>query len=133
MLAISELHKSWTLLMPYVEAYKTKKQYDEAKKLLRKLMQLRSDEKTQEIKSFGRALAKQIEQYESKSFGISSDASSQEILAYLMKMNGLTQKDLPEIGSQSLVSKILKGERGLTLEHVKSLSKRFNVSVNTWF
>jgi HTH-type transcriptional regulator / antitoxin HigA len=45
-----------------------------------------------------------------------------------MEEHGLDQNDLPEIESQSLVSKILNGERKLTVEHIKYLSKRFNVS-----
>ena len=133
MLAISEINKSWSLLMPYIEAYKTKKQYEESKKLLRELMKLSADEKTQEIQSFARALAKQVNNYESKHFSFENSANAKDVLLYLIKMYGLTQKDLPEIGSQSLVSKILKGERELTLEHIKALSKCFNVSVNTWF
>jgi HTH-type transcriptional regulator/antitoxin HigA len=119
--------------MPYIEAYKTKKQYEESKKLLRELMKLSADEKTQEIQSFARALAKQVNNYESKHFSFENSANAKDVLLYLIKMYGLTQKDLPEIGSQSLVSKILKGERELTLTHIKALSKRFNVSVNIWF
>jgi HTH-type transcriptional regulator/antitoxin HigA len=45
-----------------------------------------------------------------------------------MEEHGLDQNHLPEIGSQSLVSKILNGERKLTVEHIKYLSKRFGVS-----
>jgi transcriptional regulator with XRE-family HTH domain len=51
--------------------------------------------------------------------------SSVKMLKFLMSEHGLGQSDLPEIGSQSLVSKILNGERQLTLEHVRNLSKRF--------
>ena len=40
----------------------------------------------------------------------------------------IQQKDLPEIGSQSLVSKILNGERKLTVSHINHLAKRFGVS-----
>lgn len=32
-----------------------------------------------------------------------------------------------ELGSRSYVSRILNGERGLTLEHIKKLSARFNI------
>jgi len=50
-----------------------------------------------------------------------------------MDEHSLGQGDLPEIGSQSLVSKILNGERQLTLEHIRSLSKRFGVSPTVFF
>lgn len=45
-----------------------------------------------------------------------------------MQEHNLGQSDLPEIGSQSLVSKILSGERHLTTDHIKKLSGRFGVS-----
>lgn len=133
MLTINDINKSWVLLMPYLEAYKTKKQYEASKQLLRELMSLPINERTVEIQSFAKTLAKQIAYYEQKHLAADNSAEAKDILAYLIKANGLTQKDLPEIGSQSLVSKILNGERELTLEHIKALSKRFNVSINTWF
>ncbi|HTM64438.1 MAG TPA: helix-turn-helix domain-containing protein [Gammaproteobacteria bacterium] len=51
-----------------------------------------------------------------------------DMLEFLMNEHGLSQNDLPEIGSQSLVSKILSGERKLTVEHIQQLSNRFGVS-----
>ena len=56
-----------------------------------------------------------------------------EVLLSLMEEHNLTQADLPEIGSQSLVSKILKGERNLTAKHIRKLSKRFHVSPAVFF
>lgn len=51
------------------------------------------------------------------------------MLAYLMNLQGLTQKDLAkEVGGQPIVSKILKGERDLNIRQVKALAKRFKVS-----
>ena len=50
-----------------------------------------------------------------------------------MEDHHLTQADLPEISNQSLVSKILKGERSLTTEHIQKLSKRFHVSPAVFF
>ncbi|MDN5451459.1 MAG: helix-turn-helix domain-containing protein, partial [Enterobacterales bacterium] len=38
-----------------------------------------------------------------------------------------------EIGSKSLVSMILSGKRSLTIEHIKALSKRFNVRPDLFF
>jgi len=50
------------------------------------------------------------------------------MLKFFMQEHGLGQNDLPEIGSQSLISKILNGERQLTVEHIRQLSNRFGVS-----
>lgn len=56
------------------------------------------------------------------------------ILKVLMEQHELGVSDLPEIGSKSLVSKILNGKgRNLTKDHILLLSKRFGVSPAVFF
>jgi HTH-type transcriptional regulator/antitoxin HigA len=50
-----------------------------------------------------------------------------EMLRFLMEQNGLNQSDLPEIGSQGVVSEILHGKRDLNVRQIKLLSERFHV------
>lgn len=50
------------------------------------------------------------------------------LIRVLMEQYGLTFSDLPEIGSKSMVSRVLSGQRKLTLEHTKKLSLRFGLS-----
>lgn len=50
------------------------------------------------------------------------------VLRTLINQHELTLSDLPEIGSKSMVSRVLKGERKLTLEHIRKLSERFHIS-----
>jgi HTH-type transcriptional regulator/antitoxin HigA len=50
------------------------------------------------------------------------------VLKYLMEEHNLKQSDLPEIGSQGVVSEILNGKRKLNLRQIEALSKRFSVS-----
>ena len=52
---------------------------------------------------------------------------------FLMKEHGLKQGDLAEIGSQGVVSDILRGKRELNVRQIKSLSRRFNVSPAVFF
>lgn len=54
-------------------------------------------------------------------------------LKTLMEQYELGVADLPEIGSKSLVSKILHGERRLTRDHIDALSKRFGISPALFF
>ena len=49
-----------------------------------------------------------------------------------MQEHGLNQSELPEIGSQSIVSDVLKGKRKLNLRQVKALSKKFGLTVDTF-
>ena len=54
-------------------------------------------------------------------------------LRLLMEQHGLGVADLPEIGSKSLVSRILRGERGLTRSHITVLCQRFDVQPALFF
>ncbi|MBD9646368.1 helix-turn-helix domain-containing protein [Pantoea sp. PNT02] len=52
------------------------------------------------------------------------------MLGVIMDQNNLNQSDFKEeIGGKSLVSMIMKGERQLTLDHMRSLSRRFGIPV----
>lgn len=55
-----------------------------------------------------------------------------QALKFLMQQHGLKQSDLPEIGSQGVVSEILAGKRELNIRQVRALSKRFGVSPATF-
>lgn len=50
------------------------------------------------------------------------------MVRFLMEEHGLTQADLPEIGSQGVVSEILSGKRSLNVRQIRALAARFNVS-----
>lgn len=73
-----------------------------------------------------------INEYEKKAYSIPK-AKPNEVLSFLMEQHQLTQQDLSEIGSQSLISKILNGKRKLTVEHIEKLCHRFHVSPAVFF
>jgi len=52
---------------------------------------------------------------------------------FLMEQHGLTQGDLPEIGSQGVVSEILRGKRELNVRQIGALSKRFHLPPDVFF
>lgn len=54
-------------------------------------------------------------------------------LRVLMDQYGLNQSSFGhEIGQRSLVSRILNGERNLTVDHIRALAERFNVSTDVF-
>ncbi len=55
------------------------------------------------------------------------EASGADVLRFLMEEHGLTQADLSEIGSQGVVSDILRGKRELNVRQIRSLSQRSHV------
>lgn len=56
-----------------------------------------------------------------------------QVLRFLMDQHDLKQTQIPEIGSQSVVSEILAGKRSLTVDHIRKLSERFGISPNSFF
>jgi len=56
------------------------------------------------------------------------DVTGLDMLRFLMDQHGLRQQDLPELGSQGVVSEILAGKRELHLRHIGALARRFKVS-----
>src|SRR6185312_13037192 len=69
-----------------------------------------------------------IEDFEEKAYTLKA-AKPIDILVELMEANSLKQKDLVDVfGTPSIVSEVLNGKRGLTIEHIKKLSRRFRVS-----
>jgi HTH-type transcriptional regulator/antitoxin HigA len=59
----------------------------------------------------------------------SERATGNEILGQLMEAHNLKQTDLgEELGGQSVVSLILRGERELNVRQIRALADRFKVS-----
>lgn len=51
-----------------------------------------------------------------------------DVLRFFMAEHSLSQSDLPEVGSQGVVSEMLNGKRELKVRQIRALSKRFGVS-----
>jgi HTH-type transcriptional regulator / antitoxin HigA len=56
------------------------------------------------------------------------ESSGAEALRFLMEEHGLHQVDLPEVGSQGVVSEILNGRREMNVRQIRQLARRFHVS-----
>ena len=68
-----------------------------------------------------------IHAYEEKHHSV-PECRGAEMLRFFMDEHGLTQSDLPEIGSQGVVSEILHGKRELNVRQIRILAERFHVS-----
>jgi len=77
---------------------------------------------------FVNAIADRIEEYEEQHLEIPKPTPS-EVLAELMRIKGVKQKDLGEIAPQSVISELLNNKREMNIEHIKRLSEFFNVPV----
>ena len=68
-----------------------------------------------------------IDEYEERKGYVLPDASGVDALRFLMQQHGLRQSDLPEIGSQGVVSEVLNGKRDLNARQIRALAERFGV------
>lgn len=72
-------------------------------------------------------VAERIRDYEERQHPWPDSATPAACLAFLMESHGLNQKDLLEVGTQSVVSEILSGKRQINLRQANVLAKRFGV------
>lgn len=72
-----------------------------------------------------------IEDYEARRHPMPR-ATGLQALKFLMEQHGLKQVDLPEVGSQGVVSEVLSGKRELNIRQVRALAARFGVDVGTF-
>ncbi len=74
-----------------------------------------------------------VEDFEEETYAL-KPARPAEVLRELMQANELKQKDLLDIfRTPSIVSEVLREKRGLTVEHIRKLSHRFQVSPEVFF
>ena len=70
-----------------------------------------------------------VREYEAEHYPI-PPSSPRDALRFLMEQHDLKQSDLPEVGSQSVISEILSGRRLLTARQIAVLAGRFKVSAD---
>ena len=93
----------------------------------------KKERRTAKEKEFAELLTVLIEAYEDEHCAVRA-AKPVEALVELMEANNLKQKDLASLlGSESVVSEVLRGKRELNKHHIERLSKRFGVSPAVFF
>lgn len=114
--------------------------YEEALELIESFLEEAEDSHDDPLNGVIDLLSRAIESYESKvaelgAFEQRSMAQPSDLamLRLLMDQHQLGTADLPEIGSKSMVSRVLSGERSLNKNHIKALSDRFHVSPSLFF
>jgi HTH-type transcriptional regulator/antitoxin HigA len=106
-------------------------QYDKYVSVLHSLVMEKNH--TSETRHYIELLTVLIEAWDNTHHAI-ENATPVEVLQSLMAANNLKQKDLAAmLGTESIVSEVLKGKRKLTVEHIARLSKRFKVSPAVFF
>jgi HTH-type transcriptional regulator/antitoxin HigA len=105
----------------------TKTEYDQAVAVLDNIVDEIGQQEAHPLADLAETLALSIEAYEDAHIPMPS-ASGPAILRVLMEDHDLTQSDLPDIGSQGVLSEILTGKRDLNVRQISRLAERFGVS-----
>ena len=125
-LVTDQLKTNWENIRSLL-TIRNEKEYDTAVKHLNELLDEIGTNEKHPLYTLLDTLGTLVHAYEEKHYPI-PDVGGAEILRFLMKEHGLTQSDLPEVGSQGVVSEILNGKRELNVRQIRTLSERFKVS-----
>jgi HTH-type transcriptional regulator / antitoxin HigA len=124
---LDSLSNHWQNIAPLVVTPNNEAEYQDRLDLLYQLIDTVGEDEQHPLASLLHFVGIQIAEYEKQHYPM-PDASPQEVLASLMQEHQLKQSDVPEIGSQGVVSEILNGKRRLNTRQIQALAQRFGVS-----
>ncbi len=114
--------------------------YEKALVFVSALMDRAPDDPNSALNGIIETISKSISEYENTLESVQefekvvSDMPADiSMLRLLMDQHELNGTDFPEIGDKTLISKILKGDRNLTKDHIVKLSERFDISPALFF
>lgn len=105
--------------------------YDAAVRAMNMLLDAGAGSESHPLANLVATLGELIGDYEEQHHA-RPEVSGVDMLKFLMEQHGLTQSDLPEVGTQGVVSEILRGKRELNLRQVKGLKARFGISADAF-
>jgi HTH-type transcriptional regulator/antitoxin HigA len=121
----------WATVAPLL-SIRNEREYDKAVKLMNQLVDEVGTNERHPLYSFLDTLGTVMHAYEVQHHPIPKSSGS-GILKFLMEEHGLKQSELPEVGSQGVVSEILNGRRELNTRQISALAERFGVSPAAFF
>jgi len=121
-----QIQTHWTNIAPLL-TIRNEREYNAAVKRMNELLDEIGTNEKHPLYSLLDTLGTLVHAYEEEHYPI-PESTGVEILRFLMEENGMTQSDLPEVGSQGVVSEILNNKRELNVRQVRALAKKFRVS-----
>lgn len=121
-----DIQHRWSAISPIL-TIRDEREYDLAIERLNDLLDEIGTDTQHPLYTLLDTLGTLLHAYEEQHYPI-PDSSGVEVLRFLMDEHGLTQAELPEIGSQGVVSEILHGKRELNMRQIRALAMRFQVS-----
>lgn len=125
---LSGVAEAWRNLQHYIpfSAIHSGQQYEQALESLGSLLDATNNDENHPLADMAETLGELIHVYEEEHFPMNA-ADGVDVIRLLMQEHRLTQADLPEIGSQGIVSEVLAGKRNLNIRMIRHLSERFKL------
>ena len=121
-----EIQNHWAAIRPIL-SIRNEEEYDQAVARLNELLDEVGTDESHPLYELLDTLGTLIQAYEEQHYPM-PEVSGAEMLRFFMEEHDLKQADLPEIGSQGVVSEILSGKRELNIRQIRVLAQRFQVS-----
>ena len=122
----------WRYVAPLLRKPETEEDFNTLTEALDELLDIVGDDESHPLMGLILQLGDLVSAYEHEHLPM-PEGDGRTALAFLMEQHGLSQSDLSDIATQSVISEILNGKRQLNIRHIKALSERFNVSADTFF
>jgi HTH-type transcriptional regulator / antitoxin HigA len=121
-----EIQNHWATIRPIL-SIRNDEEYDQAVARLNELLDEVGTDEMHPLYELLDTLGTLIQAYEEHHYPM-PEVSGAEMLHFFMEEHELKQADLPEVGSQGVVSEILNGKRELNIRQIRALAERFHVS-----
>lgn len=123
---MQEIQPHWSVLRPFM-TIQNEQDYDRLVNQLNELLDEVGTDETHPLYEFLDTLGTILHAYE-EAYHPMPGSSGVDVLRFLMEEHDLRQSDLPEIGSQGVVSEILSQKREFNVRQIRALAERFHVS-----
>ena len=124
---LERLSAAWTPISEVLSVPHTEAEYSRIGALLDLVVDEVGEHESHPLASLMETIGALVDSYEREHVR-ELPSSPVAVLRLLMDEHGLNQSDLPEVGSQGVVSEILHGRRQINVRQVRALSERFGVS-----
>jgi len=128
---INDALTHWPHVAPLLQSARTETEYEALVEALDAVLDAGGAEESHPMARLAGYLGDLVAEWEAHDT-VPDSASPLQVLRFLMDQHGLKQVDLPEIGSQGVVSEVLNGKRALNLRQVQALADRFGVSAQVF-
>ncbi len=122
----------WGYIAPLLTPISSEAQYAQAVDTLDSVLDAGGADEANPLAGLADLIGERISAWERLRHPMPAAMTAAEALAFLMDQHGLRQCDLPEVGTQGVVSEVLAGKRSINLLQARLLAARFGVGVEVF-